>query len=85
MNNETYNDFLSISLDMPPTKLKAKILLLQWKDVAAQYENIGYTTKHIYYRSLQKIPYDLVSEAGKELLENLSSPQIEYALINLKD
>ena len=79
-HEDAYNDFIHSVFDMPDTLLKAKILLLKYKEMARDYENIGYTRGHVFYRALAKMPVEMIEQAGKELPE---SPEIDYAIAGL--
>ena len=72
-NNET----IIAIIESDDSCLKAKILILLWKELASQYPVSDWETLdcHIYYRALAKIPEKNRRQAFEELV---GSDETEY-------
>lgn len=75
---DTNHDQMVAVLDMPESKLKAKILILAWKELTESFSGPETTQGHVYYRALKKISLPLRKEAVEEL--DLDTKYADFAL-----
>lgn len=80
MNTNT--DTIISIIESPNSCLKAKLLILLWKELAEGYLRTDWATlnDHIYYRALDKIPSQHYTKAFKELPKDETTDYLENLL-----